>query len=484
MTSMRNGMNDQEEFSARRLPSSSLRRFTTIFFKRQKLVLSVFATVVLIVTAASFLMPPVYRASSKILVEKEGSADKSMLFRFNLPMTVERYDWIKSEMEIITSYPVVSGVIKELGSDDLKLADRKNEDSLQFEKAVKKFLKRLSVDNTRNSNVIEVSFESKDPILAAATSNGLIQKYLDHRSAIHDESKAYRFFAEQMLVTEEKLSELEQRLSDYKNKEGIVSPETQAKILLNKLADYERILTDVLTTRIGKEAKLSVIEDQLQKGEAMISIPATDVSNSASREKYIVKLKSEFLAMEIQRGQLLQRFRPTYEEVVNIEKQIEATKKIIKSEIQEIVEQEKTGILALIAEEAALKKSIAEITQRIRSFARKEYEFTQLNRGIKDNQEIYSMLLKQREEARISLAKLDRGVKIKIISPAIVPRKPIKPRKRLNIALGIFLGLMLGLGLALFVEYNDHSIYTPEDLEKLTGLSSLGSIREIDHLNV
>ena len=477
-------MNEKEEFHAGRLPSNSLRRFTTVFFKRKKLVLSVFSAAVLIVTAASFLMPPVYRASSKILVEKEGSADKSMLFRFNLPMTAEGYDWIKSEMEIITSYPVVSGVIKELGSDDLKLADRKNEDGLQFEKAVKKFLKRLSVDNMRNSNVIEVSYESKDPQLAAATSNRLIQQYLDHRSAIHDESKTYRFFETQMQVTEGKLSALEQRLSDYKNKEGIVSPETQAKILLNKLADYEKILTNVLTTRIGKEAKLSVIENQLRKREALINIPATDVSDSPSREKYIVKLKSELLGMEIERGRLLQRFQPTYEDIVELEKQIEATKEIVKSEIQEIVEQEKTAIQALIAEEAALKKSIEEITQRIRSFARKEYEFAQLNRGIADNQEVYSMLLKQREEARISLAKLDRGVKIKIISPAVVPQKPIKPRKRLNVALGIFLGLMLVLGLALFVEYNDHSIYTPEDLEKLTGLSALGSIREINCLNV
>ena len=89
------------------------------------------------------------------------------------------------------------------------------------------------------------------------------------------------------------------------------------------------------------------------------------------------------------------------------------------------------------------------------------------------------MLLKQREEARLSMAKLERGVKIKIINGAVVPQKPIKPRKRLNVALAIVLGLISGLGLAFFVEHNDDSIHTAETLETLTGLTSLGTVSEI-----
>ena len=87
--------------------------------------------------------------------------------------------------------------------------------------------------------------------------------------------------------------------------------------------------------------------------------------------------------------------------------------------------------------------------------------------------------MKQREEARISLAKLESGVKTKLISPAVVPLEPVKPRKKIYIALAILLGLLGGLGLAYLVEYFDHSIDTPAKLEKLTGLPVLGSVREI-----
>jgi len=142
---------------------------------------------------------------------------------------------------------------------------------------------------------------------------------------------------------------------------------------------------------------------------------------------------------------------------------------------------EETSIRALAAEESVLQNTINKIKNELGEFAQTEYEYTQISRGIDDNREIYSMLLKQREEARISLAKLERGVKIKIVSPAVVPREPVKPKKLINIALAILFGISGSLGLAFFMENMDHTIDTPNDLEKYTGLSVLGSVREIEN---
>ena len=89
------------------------------------------------------------------------------------------------------------------------------------------------------------------------------------------------------------------------------------------------------------------------------------------------------------------------------------------------------------------------------------------------------MLRKQREEARLSLAKLEKGVKIKVISPAVKPSEPVKPKKILNIILALFLGLFGGLGLAFFIEYFDHTITTPDELERYVGITALGSVPEI-----
>ncbi len=459
----------------------SLRDFVTVLFKRKRIILSMFLSLVITVTLVSFLMPPIYKSSSKILIERESVSEQALLFRLYLPLRSENYDWIKTEIDIITSYPVAARVVEELGLDKIEQKETelsKEEEKEQFMETVEKFQKTLKVENAGKSNVIEVSYEAKDPALAASTVNRVIKTYLEYRSEIYDESDTYKFLDEQMKITEEKLRESEQRRASYKTREQLISPEAQVKILLTKLADYEKSLTTVRTKRIGKEAKLAVIHQQTQTGSEL-NIPSTEVSDSPSREKYIATIKGELLNMVMQRDRLRQRFKPTYKEIVDLEKNIASAEEIIKAEIKQILEQEQTAIKALQAEEDALQKSVAKINREVGELAQKEYEITQLSRGIDDNREVYSMLLKQREEARLSLAKLERGVKIKVISPAVVPIKPIKPRKRLNVALAMVLGLVGGLGLAFFVEYNDHSVSTVAELEQLSGLRAFGSVREM-----
>ena len=65
---------------------------------------------------------------------------------------------------------------------------------------------------------------------------------------------------------------------------------------------------------------------------------------------------------------------------------------------------------------------------------------------------------------------------ISVIQAASVPAKPIKPRKALNIALGIILGAFSGLGLAFFSEYMNQGLSTPESAERRLGLPVLGTV--------
>ncbi|UCE05256.1 MAG: GumC family protein [bacterium] len=409
------------------------------------------------------------------MVERKLDNEKSLLFRMNLNLAWEKHDWIKSEVEIIKSTPVALKIIESMKLDqtEFKGIDPQNQNQV-----LAAFRGRLKVENTKDSNVLDISYESGEATLAAAVVNNLVNAYIDFRSHLFSESEEYKFFSEQIRVAEEKLQELEERQTQFKQSKEIISPQVQSDILLGKVADYEKALTDVRTRRIGKEAMLNVIKEQIMTGDKT-NFPVTESSNSLSREKHIARLRGEMLDLELNRDQLLQKFTPEYEEVVNLEKAIASTAQRIEKEIDEIVELEETSIRAMKAEEQALQNTIDDLNQQIKEFAQKDYELTQLSRGIADNREVYSMLLKQREEARISQAKLERGVKIKVISPALVPTIPIKPKKRLNVILATILGLVSGLGLAFFVEYFDHTLNSPEEVESQLELPVWGSIKKL-----
>jgi polysaccharide biosynthesis transport protein len=460
---------------------SYLRNFLTIVFKRKYMIVSIFSIIVIFTLLFSFLIPPTYEVDATVLIEREMDSEKALLFRMDLTPSYQEYNWITSEMEIIKSFPIAEKVLLQMNLDHSENQKKSLNAKLKeepFEREVKKLMSNLDVTNPKKTNIINFSFKGEDPEYIYNTLNNYLETYITYRSELANESGTYDFFENQINIADKKLQELEKKQTKFKQENQLISPESHQQILLNKLTDFEKKLTEVRTKIIGKKAILSVISEQMKSGKKL-SIPKTETSDSPSREKYIGDLKGKLLDLEIQKEALLQIYTPKYEEVVNLEKQIEATKAKLYNEIAQIIEMEETGIRALEAEESALQSSINQITMEIRNFAEKEYEYNQISRGLEDSHEIYSLLLKQREESGISLAKLDKGVKITIINKAFIPTDPVLPNKKLNLALAVFLGLFAGLSLAFFLEFFDHRINTSEELEKYTGLTNWGFVRDL-----
>ena len=65
---------------------------------------------------------------------------------------------------------------------------------------------------------------------------------------------------------------------------------------------------------------------------------------------------------------------------------------------------------------------------------------------------------------------------ITIQDQAVVPVKPVRPKKLLNIVLAVIVGLFGGVGFAFFFEYLDDSAKTIEDIERVTKWAFLGSV--------
>ncbi len=77
-----------------------------------------------------------------------------------------------------------------------------------------------------------------------------------------------------------------------------------------------------------------------------------------------------------------------------------------------------------------------------------------------------------------TVSKLQAGstLGVTLVEPALTPTSPVRPRTKLNIALGVILGLVLGVGLACLLEFLDRSVRTPEELEVAVGAPVVGTI--------
>lgn len=67
---------------------------------------------------------------------------------------------------------------------------------------------------------------------------------------------------------------------------------------------------------------------------------------------------------------------------------------------------------------------------------------------------------------------------VQILDKVKVPQSPVKPNKKLNVAIAFFLGLMVSVGIVFVLEYMDNTIKSQEDLEKYLEIPVLGMIPE------
>lgn len=124
-----------------------------------------------------------------------------------------------------------------------------------------------------------------------------------------------------------------------------------------------------------------------------------------------------------------------------------------------------------------IKRQLAAYEKGMRNLPKAERDLAKLTRISKVNADIYTFLLQKHEEARI--AKASTISNINIVDPAIAPNKPIKPNKAQNLLLGLIIGLALGVGLAFFQEYLDDTIKNTDQVKQVMGMPLLAVIPHI-----
>ncbi|TGE34850.1 lipopolysaccharide biosynthesis protein [Desulfosporosinus fructosivorans] len=90
---------------------------------------------------------------------------------------------------------------------------------------------------------------------------------------------------------------------------------------------------------------------------------------------------------------------------------------------------------------------------------------------------IANTMAQEFSKAVIEIKKVDS---VSIVDTAVIPDKPIKPNKTLNVLIAFVVGLMASVGLVFLQEYLDNTVKTSSDVEELLGIPVLGIIPDYE----
>jgi tyrosine-protein kinase Etk/Wzc len=311
----------------------------------------------------------------------------------------------------------------------------------------------------KGTNIIRLSYQSHDPVMASDVVNGLAQAYLERSIVLktQEASRSVEFIAQQLEQVRTTLDGAERDLENFKSASGVVRLDAEAATLVERLASSEKEQTAVRLRQRQAEFAADALKQALERRESYAPAILLD-------EPVVAALAQKLTALEVEKQGLLVELAPGHPAVQAVQERI--------AEVQRKLFGNYRSILAGLRDtDRTLGDNLERYESELKKLPAAELELARLSRLATVNAEIYTFLLQKHEEARI--AKASTISNINIIDPAIAPEKPVKPQKKKNLLLGLIVGAMLGVGLAFFREYLDDSIKDEEGAKRLLGLPVL-----------
>lgn len=343
---------------------------------------------------------------------------------------------------------------------------------------------KVSVEQKRGLDFIEISVESPSPYEASLIANTYTKVYrefnlLDNRKQV---SKVKEFLFNQKNEKLDQLIQSEDNLTNYQRKGGVVELGEQAKALIETITDLEtRVNSSQVELSIAKE-NLKQYKDELKKKDPTIS----EYLENKTAEPYLTRLQAQIAEVETQKDIALSNSSKNTGSNKDLIKQYDNKLSDLKKKLNDSMQEYKATILAASPEEIkSLTQKIFEeqikfqaheasfnklngflsgYENRFNSLPEKTIGLARLQREQMANEKLYLLLEEKYQEALINEQSTTGSVLV--LNFARTPKEPAKPNRKLIVLIGLVLGIGLAIGYALVLNYFDRRIKTPEDIEE------------------
>ncbi len=472
--------------------TEDLRAYWRVIRKHRWTIFSIALLIFVVVLIATLKQKPVYRARGMIEVEKENPNILTVQELFQLENVSDNY--LETQYKILESESLARRVIAELHLDQREefnpprgwsrnwgnasgaSPDQLPTDADAEQAVLRRFEDRLGIDPVRRSRLVQISFDSQDPQLAANVVNAFTSNYTQQNLETRWEAtqKAAEWLDQQLQSLKIKLEKSEDDMQQYAQSNGLLFLESEKGTAENIVDERLRQLQDELTKaqadRYGKESLYRLV----QAGDYG-SLPGV-VDN-----KLMQDLTLRLSDLEGSYAQLATTFSPDYPKLKQIQNQIDDVKGVLERERKRVAERIANDYVAAVRREGLVTQAFDAQQKQANQTAARAVQYNILKREVDTNKQLYDGLLGRLKEAGVSAGL--KASNIRIVDPAVPPTKPTKPRRFLNLTLALVVGLACGTGVAFLQEHLDNTLKNAEDVEHFLQLPALAMIPAVESLN-
>ena len=470
-----------------------LRRLFQILLRKKWLILICIVGALLPIIYYNKVALPVYEASTFIVCEEK----KGAIPNLDIAQATLGNTFIMNLIQEVKSWSLANEVAIVLLDSALKnfpLPEPLPTDFNKEELFTSVIRNNISAIPVIKSDVIKINAQAQNAESACIIANTVaeILKKRNLNARLGEIHNVRETIEEQLKNFEKNVEKSAQALKDYKERNKVTYLDQESQEIFRRITEAEVEYNKVQTAHDAAQKRLKFIQDKLsQEREDLVAAITTTTSPWAQR------LKESLIELEVQYTTLkVQDYDDNHPQMKKLKSQIDDTKKNLKEETLKIAMGENTidplsqiqqnleeiatlevEIHTFQAQEKALKKVLDSYNNSLTKVPEKELQLGRLLRDKAVGDNIYTMLLQKREESKITEA--EKIGNIRIIDPARIPKTPIKPRKVLNLIIGLIVGFSFGIGLSFLIESFDKSIKTTEEVEEYINLPVFSTIPKI-----
>lgn len=439
--------------------SIDLQKLLQIVMQYKKIILAIIVSCTLVaMITAFFILPKTYESTTLVRAKAQNNAGLSAaagaMAMLGMGGNVSAPTMVYTEL--MKSRAVIDPIIEKL---DVPEEDKEKITAKGFAKS------NLDIKNTKGTDLIEITAKAKSPEEAQMISTEVVNGFLLLMTQLNQnqQSLMVKFLTERIDVAKKEMEDAEAALEKFRQQEKIYVPDEQAKNTIEKMAAFDKKISELKVTGDSSKVNLQGVNEQLEKQNV-----ALKKFNIADNET-VQKIRDTIIDKQVKLVENQQRYTDKHPNVVTLQEEIAALNRQLNQEVAKSVEagtstmnpvhagllkqkaELETGIMVNEASLSAVTGLQTKAEQEMSKLSAGSLNYIKLQRNVKVTQEVYSVLVKNHEDARIQQA-MD-SMDIQIVDSAELPKKPAGPRKLLITAIGGVIGMMIAFGYTL-VLYN------------------------------
>ncbi len=431
--------------------------------------------VVAVVTATVIIsarLTPIYESTATVYVDRQEA--KNIVGRESESGAYSGMDaeqFLATQIRMIQSDSVVRPVARRY---DLLAKEGQTEqvqsDSVRATEAPI-ILKRLKVSRPPNTYLVQISYRSTDPQLAADVANGLANSYIEHTYNIRARSSVSlsRYMAKQTEDLRAKMEDSSAKLAQMEKELNVVDPEERTNMLSKRLielnSDYAKAQTELVRARASFESTKSG------------SLDAVMLSGQADSLKRLVERRNE---INERFAELKSHFGPNHPEFRKTSAQLKAIDEDVERARLRIVAQAELEYSSAQSREAMIKRNFEDAKAEGDRLNSRSFEYRRAKQEADADKKLYDELVRKIRESEIN-ASFQNNI-VRISDPARAAWKHVFPDMKLNILLALILSALLGIGAAVLADTLDDTIRDPEQVTRSMNTHVIGSLPSVKDL--